>query len=154
MLIHSVEPQGNETHVYRKIYVFACVRPYGQIPTVAPIVSTPAFNCLCNTLAKHAVTLAIMEGSYNRPTQLLPKEDVPVVIWGNKITNDISHTIRFQASKEAARKYLGIKKKNPWQNKWFGKVDWEHLDLALRNKPDMYKIWRSKQNSGFYGTRV
>jgi hypothetical protein len=26
--------------------------------------------------------------------------------------------------------------------------------LALKNKRDMYKIWRSKQNSGFCGTRV
>jgi hypothetical protein len=39
---HSAEPQGNKTQIYRKIYVPACVRPYGQTPTVAPIVPTPA----------------------------------------------------------------------------------------------------------------
>jgi hypothetical protein len=111
-------------------------------------------NCICNMLAKHAVTLVMTEGSYNRPTQLLPKEDVAVVIWGNKITNNISHTIRFQASKEAARKYWSNKKKNPWPNNFFDKVNWEHLDLALENKPDMCKIWRSKQNSSFCDTRV
>jgi hypothetical protein len=33
-------------------------------------------------------------------------------------------------------------------------VDWEHLDLALKNKMDMYKKWQSKQHSGFCGTRV
>ncbi len=33
-------------------------------------------------------------------------------------------------------------------------MDWEHLELAMKTKPDMYKIWRSKQNSGFCGTRV
>jgi hypothetical protein len=33
-------------------------------------------------------------------------------------------------------------------------VDWQHLELAMKTKPDMYKIWRSKQNSGFCGTRV
>jgi hypothetical protein len=70
-------------------------------------------------LAKHTVTLAMTEGFHNRPTQLLPKEDVAVVIWGNKITDDISHTIRFQASKEVARKYWGNKKKNPWPSKHF-----------------------------------
>ncbi len=80
--------------------------------------------------------LTMMESSCNRPTQLLPKENVAVVIWGNNIINDISHTIRFQASKEAARKYWGNKKKNPWPNKHFNKVDWEHLDLVLKNKPD------------------
>jgi hypothetical protein len=26
--------------------------------------------------------------------------------------------------------------------------------LAFKNKPDMYKVWRSKQNSRFCGTRV
>jgi hypothetical protein len=30
-------------------------------------------NCICDMLAKHAVTLAMTEGSYNRPIQLLPK---------------------------------------------------------------------------------
>ncbi len=33
-------------------------------------------------------------------------------------------------------------------------MDCEHLDLALKSKEDMYKIWRSKQHSGFCGTRV
>jgi len=26
----------------------------------------------------------------------------------------------------------------------FDEVDWEHLDLAMSSKSDMYKIWRSK----------
>jgi hypothetical protein len=33
-------------------------------------------------------------------------------------------------------------------------VDWEHLDLAMSSKFDMYKMWRSKQHTGFCGTRV
>ena len=33
-------------------------------------------------------------------------------------------------------------------------MDWEHLDLAMNSKSDMYKIWRSKQHTGFFGTRV
>jgi hypothetical protein len=111
-------------------------------------------NCVCNTLAKQAMTLAMTEGVYERTTQLLTREDVAVVIWGNKITDDISHSIRFDTSKKVARQYLGNRKKNPWLNKHFNEVDWEHLDLALKNKSDMYKIWRSKQNSGFCGTRV
>jgi hypothetical protein len=49
---------------------------------------------------------------------------------------------------------LGNRKKNPWPNKQFDEVDWEHLDLAMKTKTDMYKIWRSKQTSGFCGTRV
>jgi hypothetical protein len=59
-------------------------------------------NCVCDTLAKQAVTSAMTEGTYKRPTQLLPREDVAVVIWGHKITDDISHSIRFYTSKEVA----------------------------------------------------
>ncbi len=33
-------------------------------------------------------------------------------------------------------------------------MDWEHLNPALKNKADMYRIWWSKQHSGFCGTRV
>ncbi len=73
-------------------------------------------NCVCNTLAKQAVTLAMTQSYHDRPTQLLPKEDVAVVIWGNKITDDVSHPIRFHASKEVARQYLGNRKKNLWPN--------------------------------------
>ncbi len=36
----------------------------------------------------------------------------------------------------------------------FQHVDWEHLELALKNKMDMYRIWWSKQNSDFCNTRV
>ncbi len=56
------------------------------------------------------------EGAYKRPTQLLPREDVAVVIWGHNITDDISHSIRFHTSKEVARQYLGNRKKNTWPN--------------------------------------
>jgi hypothetical protein len=73
-------------------------------------------NCIFDTLAKQAVTLAMTQGYHDRSTHLLPKEDVAVVVWGNKITNDISYPIRFCASKEVARQYLGNRKKNPWPN--------------------------------------
>ncbi len=105
-------------------------------------------------LAKQAVTLAMTQGYHDRPTQLLPKEDIAVVIWGNKITDDVSSPIRFHASKEGARQYLGNRKKNPWPNEQFDEVDWERLELAMKTKPNMYKIWRSKQNLGFCGARV
>ena len=48
-------------------------------------------NWVCDTLIKQAVTSAMMQGYHNRSTQLLSKEDVAVVIWGNKIIKDVSH---------------------------------------------------------------
>ena len=73
---------------------------------------------------------------------------------GNKITGYISPHLRFHASKEVAWKYLlASRPRNKWPTERFDTVDWEHLDLlALKNKADMYRIWRSKQHSGFCGT--
>jgi hypothetical protein len=68
---------------------------------------------------------------------LLPKEDVALFIWGNKLTGNILSPLRFCVSKEIARKYLATHKKDKWSNKCFNAVDWEHLDLALKSKEDM-----------------
>jgi hypothetical protein len=104
-------------------------------------------NCVCDTTAKGAVQRAITAGYISTPTQMLPLEDVAIVIWGNKITNDVSHPVRFHASKEVARRILTDTKK--WPQDRFDEVDWEHLDLAMSSKSDMYKIWRSEQHTGF-----
>ncbi len=110
-------------------------------------------NCVCDTLAKRAIT-ALLHGYHSRQSQLLSKEDVALIIWGIKVTGDISSPLRFHTSKEVASQHLGMHRKDKWSNDKFNAVDWEYLDLALKNKTDMYKIWRSKQNSGFCGTRV
>jgi hypothetical protein len=60
-------------------------------------------NCLCDTTAKGAVQQAITTGYISTPTQMLPREDVAIVIWGNKITSDVSHPVWFHASKEVAQ---------------------------------------------------
>jgi hypothetical protein len=111
-------------------------------------------NCVCDTMAKIPITLAINNGYHGRQFQFLPKEDVALVIWGNKVTGNILPPLQFHASKEVARRHLATRKKDKWSNKCFNAVDWEHLDLALKNKTDMYKLWRSKQHSGFCSTRV
>jgi len=56
------------------------------------------------------------------------------VIWGDKVTGNILPPLRFHASKEVARKHLATCKKDKWSNECFDMVDWEHLDLALKNK--------------------
>jgi hypothetical protein len=111
-------------------------------------------NCVWDTLAKCSVATAINHGYHDQPTQLLPKEDMALIIWGIKITGNISLHLCFQASKEVARRYLTSRARDKWSNNRFDAVDWEHLDLALKNKQDMYRIWRSKQHFGFCGTRV
>jgi hypothetical protein len=98
-------------------------------------------NCVCDMLAKQSAVMAIIHGYNNRPTQILPCEGIVLVVWGNKITGNISGPLCFHASKEMARKYLQHRIKNKWISKQFDKVDRDHLNLALKNKPDMYKIW-------------
>jgi hypothetical protein len=56
----------------------------------------------------------VYHNSQGQMTSLLPKEDVALFIWGNKITGDISSPLRFHASKEVARKYLATRKKDKW----------------------------------------
>jgi hypothetical protein len=99
-------------------------------------------NCMCDTTAKSAVQRAIATRYISTLTQILPQEDIAIVIWGNKITSDVSHPVRFYASKEIARGLLSDTKK--WPHDRFEEVDWEHLDLAMMSKSNMYKIWRSK----------
>jgi hypothetical protein len=54
-----------------------------------------------------------------------------------------------------ARKYhIHQWKKDKWTTKQFEEVNWEHFDHALKSKPDNYKVWQSKQTSGFCSTRV
>ncbi len=80
-------------------------------------------NCVCDTLAKRSVTAAINHGYHDRAIQLLPKEDVALVIWGTKITGNISPHLRFHASKEVAQRYLTSRSKDKWSNDCFDAVD-------------------------------
>jgi hypothetical protein len=41
-------------------------------------------NCVCNTTAKGTVQRAITTGYISAPTQMLPQEDVAIVIWGTR----------------------------------------------------------------------
>ena len=59
---------------------------------------TQQINCICDTLAKKLITSALTLGYHNRRTQLLPNKDVTMLIWGNKITGDISSPICFHTS--------------------------------------------------------
>jgi hypothetical protein len=99
--------------------------------------------------------MAIIEGCHKGQAQILPQVDIALIVWGNKVTGDISGPLHFHASKSVARKYHIHQQKNgKWTHEQFKEVDWEHLDLALKSKADNYRIWQSKQTSSLCGTRV
>jgi hypothetical protein len=97
-------------------------------------------NCVCNTTVKRAVHKAIMTGYTSTPTQILTREDISIVIWGNKIENDVSQPVCFRASKELAQKLLTDTRKWPQEQ--------------FKEESDMYKMWRSKHHTGLCWTRV
>ncbi len=125
-----------------------------QFLSWSPLSLMQQLSCVCDTLAKKAIPTAIISGYHDRPTQILPRKDVALVIWGNKVTGNVSTPLRFYASKELARNYLSTRTTDKWPNEHFDEVDWEHLELALKNKADMYKVWWSEQTLSFCGTQV
>jgi hypothetical protein len=160
-----IRPSAKCTDIRRSLKVirpllngtFQYVHVYGHMDSMLKweqLTPTQQINCICDTLTKRSVTNAIRHGYHDRPTQMLPKEDVAQIIWLNKITGDISPHLRFHANREVAWKHLASRPKHKLSNERFHSVDWDHLDLALKNKADVFIIWRSKQHSGFCGTRV
>ena len=138
------KPPRYQTVLYWELQIHPDIWPHESISWVG--------TTKCDTLTKRAITTATLHSYHSRHSQLLP--DVVLILWGNKVTVDISFPLRCHASKEVPRQHLGTSRKDKWSNDKCNAVDWEHLDLALKNKTGMYKIWRSKQNLEFCGTRV
>jgi hypothetical protein len=150
-MFNSIPPHNWGTSTHTHVHVYGHM---DQCLKREPLTLMQQLNCVCDTLAKKSITTAIIHRYHDRQSQLLPKEDVALVIWGTKITGNILPPLPFHASKEVARKYLATRKKDKWSNKGFNVVDCEHLGLALKNKGDLYKMWQSKQHLSFCGTRV
>jgi hypothetical protein len=88
---------------------FKYIHRYGHMDQFLPwsqLSLMQQLNCICNTLAKNVLLLAIISGYHDRPIQILPRDDIALVIWRNKVTGDISTLLRFHASKGLARNYL------------------------------------------------
>ena len=80
-------------------------------------------NCICDQLAKRAVSRSIFEGQRRVGKQLLPREDVALIIHDVKLTLDLVDPLRYEISKMEARDYL-IKEER-WTEWKFDAVDWD-----------------------------
>ena len=109
-------------------------------------------NCICDSLAKGAVSRGMRSSRRRAVHQTLPFERAAVVVDGVKQTRDVGDSLRFSMGKLEAEKFytseLG------WSKSTFRSVGWEELDSALARKPDMYREWLAKQASGFCGTQA
>ncbi len=93
----------NQDGLCWQLYLYARLRTHGQVPPWESFTLIQQMNCVCNTLTKVVLTNAIINEYHQQPTQLIPKEDTGQMIWGEKITGNISPTTQFHASKEVAR---------------------------------------------------
>jgi hypothetical protein len=122
MFGHPPEPPLNKKQIHRKLQISTHCGAYGQLSSLAPVVTDTTTQLHLRLNCKRRSSQAIARGFIIAPThQVLPQEDIAIIIWGNKITNDISHPIWFHASKEIARELLTDTRK--WPKELFEEVD-------------------------------
>ena len=123
-------------------------------------------NCLCDTLAKEAVTMSLAD--LTPPTTYrLPRESVAVYVEGLKQTSDVAKDVRYVLGKAEAMDFYtrpvnakddsGRRKSGGglgWSKASFNAVAWGELDATLDSKGQMYKQWLCKQSTGFCGTQA
>ena len=114
-------------------------------------------NVECDTLAKQAVAAAIRrmcESSreVDISSQLLPGERCAIIVQGIKQTSDPGPAVRLAEGTSRAKSFFTMKK--GWSPEQFHNVAWDALDDMLHTKPPGYRIWLTKQQSGFCATGV
>ena len=102
-------------------------------------------NCVCDGLAKAAVTHSMMDANPRRDKYLLPLEHTAVYVGDAKSTTDVSTEVRYCVGKAEVRAfYMAPKPKRRrglgWTDGRFDEVDWGKLGETLVRKPDMYGI--------------
>ena len=119
-------------------------------------------NTTCDTLANGAVTRALTLGSQPTAPTLLPFERAAVVVEGVKITSQVAPAIRYALGKVEARRFYTkavdrVRGSNRgglgWRDQDFDAVDWEALSRALKQKPEGFQLWLSKQSIGVCATQ-
>ena len=109
-------------------------------------------NCMCDNLAKSAVHRSMRLDAARDPDYLLPREGAALFASGFKQTSDPARAIRYAVGKSEARAFLVGEQK--WTQEQFDEVAWDWLDATLHDKPDMFRLWLTKQHSNFCASRV
>lgn len=120
------------------------------------------FNVICDTLAKQAVQAAMTKSSTRDALQqLLPCEQAALIVGGQKQTTDISTDLQFHLGMREAQKFFtrpirgrGNSNKGGlgWSPGRFDCIDWTALHKKVTQKPEMYRVWLSKQTIGICAT--
>jgi hypothetical protein len=120
-------------------------------------------NKTCNNLVNNVVTRALANTDTTQEnTFLLPFEQLAIICDGAKITSRVAPVIRFHLGRVDAKKFYtrtiwrvaGSNKGGlRWSKTKFESVDWKALEHAIRNKPEDFQLWLSKQAIGVCATQ-
>lgn len=106
-------------------------------------------NCMCDSLAKDALTKGILE-HYSDGRNMLPRELAAVIFSEGKATSDPADQLRLELGRREAHQFLT--QEMGWTSEQFELVAWTHLNDTLSSKPLAFKLWLAKQHSGFCAT--
>jgi hypothetical protein len=120
-------------------------------------------NKTCNDLANNAVTRALANTDTTQEnTFLLPFERSAIIRDRAKITSRVAPVIQFHLGRVGEKKFYtrairrvagNYKGGLRWSETKFESVDWKALEHAIRNKPEGFQLWLSKQAIGVCATQ-
>jgi hypothetical protein len=119
-------------------------------------------NITCDRLANKAVIRALCTTTHPAGPQLLPFENIAIILDGKKVISGVSPAIRFAfGCKEARRFYTAARHRIwcsnmgglGWSEEAFNEVDWKALERALNRRPNRFQLWLSKQAIGICATQ-
>jgi len=114
-------------------------------------------NCVCDTLAKSALHeywtgLNTEERERIQAEPSLPLETARVYVDGTKQTTDVNKGLTQGIGAKQARAYWARKSGQGIPPDVFDLIDFPAIELALKGKPQMYKVWYAKQVTGWCAT--
>jgi hypothetical protein len=119
-------------------------------------------NITCNRLADKAVTRMLCTTTHPAGPQLLPFENIAIILDSKKVTSGVSPAISFALGRKEARRFYTAARHSVqgsnmgglgWSEEAFDKVDWKALEQALNCRPNRFQLWLSKQAIGICATQ-
>ena len=116
-----------------------------------------SWNCLCDKMAKKAINdylRDVCSGAAEpldvKSCRMLPLETAQLYVDGSKQASDVGKGPRRNIGQQTARDFY--REEGLLPPEVFDTVEWDGIELALKDKPRMYKLWYGKQCTGFCGT--
>ena len=78
----------------------------------------------------------------NKSCRMLPLKTVRLYVNGFKQTSDVGKGLQRDIGRQTARDFY--REKGLLPTEVFDTVEWDGIELALSNKPRMYKLWYGK----------